>query len=45
MQETQAKNIALGKKGKAASAVKPLKSREASYYRVTCKVRICFFVT
>ncbi|KAK6164225.1 hypothetical protein DH2020_001089 [Rehmannia glutinosa] len=37
LQETQAKNAALGRKGKAPTAVKPIKSREASYYRVTCK--------
>ncbi|XP_047955116.1 DNA topoisomerase 6 subunit B isoform X1 [Salvia hispanica] len=36
-QETQAKNAALGKKVKAPTAFKPIKSREASYYRVTCK--------
>ncbi|CAA0805756.1 DNA topoisomerase 6 subunit B [Striga hermonthica] len=37
LQEAQAKNAALGKKGKATTAPKPTKSREASYYRVTCK--------
>ncbi|GFP94420.1 DNA topoisomerase 6 subunit b [Phtheirospermum japonicum] len=37
LQETQAKNAALGKKGKAPAASKPTRSREASYYRVTCK--------
>ncbi|KAI3449912.1 hypothetical protein Pfo_006577 [Paulownia fortunei] len=37
LQETQAKNAALGKKAKAPTAVKPIKSREASYYKVTCK--------
>ncbi|XP_051118431.1 DNA topoisomerase 6 subunit B isoform X2 [Andrographis paniculata] len=37
LQEIQAKNAALGKKGKAPAAAKPVKSREASYYRVTCK--------
>ncbi|KAL3647620.1 DNA topoisomerase 6 subunit B [Castilleja foliolosa] len=37
LQETQAKNAALGKKGKAPAPSKPSKSREASYYRVTCK--------
>lgn len=38
-QEAQAKNAAVGKKVKAPTAVKPIKSREASYYRVTCKVK------
>ncbi|EYU46311.1 hypothetical protein ABFS82_04G054600 [Erythranthe guttata] len=37
IQENQAKSAALGKKGKAATAVKPIKSRETSYYRVSCK--------
>ncbi|KAL0389382.1 UNVERIFIED_CONTAM: DNA topoisomerase 6 subunit B [Sesamum calycinum] len=37
LQEIQAKNAALGKKGKAPTAIKSIKSREASYYRVTCK--------
>ncbi|KAL8055428.1 hypothetical protein ABFX02_04G055200 [Erythranthe guttata] len=37
IQENQAKSAALGKKGKAATAVKPMKSRETSYYRVSCK--------
>ncbi|KAL0435465.1 UNVERIFIED_CONTAM: DNA topoisomerase 6 subunit B [Sesamum radiatum] len=37
LQEIQAKNAALGKKAKAPTAMKSIKSREASYYRVTCK--------
>ncbi|PIN23541.1 DNA topoisomerase (ATP-hydrolyzing) [Handroanthus impetiginosus] len=37
LQETQAKNAALGKKTKGSTPAKPLKNREASYYRVTCK--------
>lgn len=37
LQDAQAKNAALGKKVKTSTAVKPVKSREASYYRVTCK--------
>lgn len=37
LQEIQAKNVALGKKGKTAAVAKPIKSREASYYRVVCK--------
>ncbi|KAL7151788.1 hypothetical protein ABFS83_04G054500 [Erythranthe nasuta] len=37
IQENQAKSAALGKKGKATTAVKPIKSRETSYYRVSCK--------
>lgn len=37
-QETQAKNASLGKKVKEAQAGKAYKSREASYYRVSCKV-------
>lgn len=43
-QETQAKNAAVGKKVKAPTAVKPIKSREASYYRVTCKVKTYTFL-
>ncbi|XP_009621256.1 DNA topoisomerase 6 subunit B-like [Nicotiana tabacum] len=35
--EVQAKNAALGKKGKDPVATKAAKGREASYYRVTCK--------
>ncbi|KAH0757723.1 hypothetical protein KY290_021216 [Solanum tuberosum] len=34
----QAKNVALGKKVKDPAATKAARSREASYYRVTCKV-------
>uniref|UniRef100_M1CJP8 Type II DNA topoisomerase VI subunit B n=1 Tax=Solanum tuberosum TaxID=4113 RepID=M1CJP8_SOLTU len=34
----QAKNVALGKKVKDPAATKATRSREASYYRVTCKV-------
>ncbi|KAL2238645.1 DNA topoisomerase 6 subunit B isoform X1 [Sesamum indicum] len=37
LQEIQAKNAALGKKAKAPTSMKSIKSREASYYRVTCK--------
>ncbi|KAK4482400.1 hypothetical protein RD792_009555 [Penstemon davidsonii] len=37
LQEIQVKNASLGKKGKTAMAAKTMKSREASYYRVTCK--------
>ncbi|KAL6505332.1 DNA topoisomerase 6 subunit B [Orobanche gracilis] len=37
LQETQAKHAALGKKFKAQTALKAVKSREASFYRVTCK--------
>lgn len=40
--ETQAKNAALGKKTKTQATMKPVKNREASYYRVTCKVLIDF---
>ncbi|KAG5594996.1 hypothetical protein H5410_036228, partial [Solanum commersonii] len=36
--EIQAKNVALGKKVKDPAATKAARSREASYYRVTCKV-------
>uniref|UniRef100_M1BFG7 DNA topoisomerase 6 subunit B n=1 Tax=Solanum tuberosum TaxID=4113 RepID=M1BFG7_SOLTU len=36
--EIQAKNVALGKKGKDPAATKAAKGMEASYYRVTCKV-------
>ncbi|KAL2487876.1 DNA topoisomerase 6 subunit B [Forsythia ovata] len=36
-QEIQAKNASVGKKVKGPMATKPTKSREASYYRVTCK--------
>lgn len=36
--EVQTKNAALGKKGKDPVATKAAKGREASYYRVTCKV-------
>lgn len=43
-QEAQAKNAAVGKKVKAPTAVKPIKSREASYYRVTCKVKTNTFL-
>lgn len=35
--EVQAKNAALGKKGKDPVATKAAKGRDASYYRVTCK--------
>ncbi|XP_015160338.1 DNA topoisomerase 6 subunit B-like isoform X1 [Solanum tuberosum] len=35
--EIQAKNVALGKKGKDPAATKAAKGMEASYYRVTCK--------
>lgn len=39
-QEIQAKNAALGKKVKETPAPKGIKGRgEASFYRVTCKVR------
>lgn len=44
MQETQAKNAALGKKVKAPLSLKPIKSREASFYRVTCKVELVHFI-
>ncbi|CAH9082948.1 unnamed protein product [Cuscuta epithymum] len=37
IQEVQAKSAASGKKIKEATAAKANKSREASYYRVTCK--------
>ncbi|KAL0459277.1 UNVERIFIED_CONTAM: DNA topoisomerase 6 subunit B [Sesamum latifolium] len=37
LQEIQAKNAALGKKAKAPTTMRSIKSREASYYRVTCK--------
>lgn len=38
-QEIQAKNAALGKKGREPAASKGMKGRgEASFYRVTCKV-------
>lgn len=37
LQEIQAKNASLGKKAKASVAAKSIKSREASYYRVSCK--------
>ncbi|KAL3828153.1 hypothetical protein ACJIZ3_016955 [Penstemon smallii] len=37
LQEIQVKNASLGKKGKTPMAAKTMKSREASYYRVTCK--------
>ncbi|KZV52333.1 DNA topoisomerase 6 subunit B, partial [Dorcoceras hygrometricum] len=37
LQEIQAKNASLGKKAKAPVAAKSIKSREASYYRVSCK--------
>ncbi|CAA2965583.1 DNA topoisomerase 6 subunit B isoform X1 [Olea europaea subsp. europaea] len=37
LQEIQAKNASVGKKVKVPTTTKPLKSREASYYRVTCK--------
>ncbi|KAH0655375.1 hypothetical protein KY285_030257 [Solanum tuberosum] len=36
--EIQAKNVALGKKVKDSATTKASKGREASYYRVTCKV-------
>ncbi|KAG5569038.1 hypothetical protein H5410_063948, partial [Solanum commersonii] len=36
--EIQAKNVALGKKVKDPAATKVVKDREASYYRVTCKL-------
>ncbi|KAH0655376.1 hypothetical protein KY285_030258 [Solanum tuberosum] len=36
--EIQAKNVALGKKVKDPAATKAVKGREATYYRVTCKV-------
>ncbi|KAH0654674.1 hypothetical protein KY289_032352 [Solanum tuberosum] len=36
--EIQAKNVALGKKVKDSATTKAGKGREASYYRVTCKV-------
>lgn len=40
-QEIQAKNAALGKKAKETPASKGIKGRgEASFYRVTCKVRM-----
>jgi len=40
-QEMQAKNAALGKKVKETHAPKVGKGRgEASFYRVTCKVRV-----
>lgn len=40
-QEIQAKNAALGKKVKDTPASKGVKGRgEASFYRVTCKVRM-----
>lgn len=40
-QELQAKNALLGKKVKDTPASKGIKGRgEASFYRVTCKVRI-----
>lgn len=40
-QELQAKNAALGKKAKETPVPKGIKGRgEASFYRVTCKVRI-----
>nr|GMD13073.1 DNA topoisomerase 6 subunit B isoform X2 [Ipomoea batatas]GMD20649.1 DNA topoisomerase 6 subunit B isoform X2 [Ipomoea batatas] len=38
LQEIQAKNAASGKKVKEPTTAKANKSREASYYRVTCKV-------
>ncbi|CAI9770554.1 unnamed protein product [Fraxinus pennsylvanica] len=37
LQEIQAKNASVGKKVKLPTITKPLKSREASYFRVTCK--------
>ncbi|XP_075500761.1 DNA topoisomerase 6 subunit B isoform X1 [Primulina tabacum] len=37
LQEIQAKNASLGKKAKALVAAKSIKSREASYYKVSCK--------
>ncbi|KAL6516257.1 DNA topoisomerase 6 subunit B [Orobanche gracilis] len=37
LQETQAKHAVLGKKFKAQTTLKAVKSREASFYRVTCK--------
>ncbi|KAG5610138.1 hypothetical protein H5410_021419 [Solanum commersonii] len=36
--EIQAKNVALGKKVKDPATTKAVKGREASYYRVTCKL-------
>lgn len=43
-QEIQAKNAALGKKVKETPASKGIKGRgEASFYRVTCKVRMVSF--
>lgn len=37
LQEIQAKNASLGKKAKVPVTAKSIKSREASYYRVSCK--------
>lgn len=54
IQELQTKNAALGKKVKESAAVKAIKGRgEASYYKVTCKVRsihiflllLCFYAS